>query len=383
MRPRKPSHQIKKSVRCSLQESRRQPRWQWHSKRVPISCSVLHGDQQLLSRNLNLQHPPRTKEHVMNDASPLASTIASSRFADGVAFIDGEYVPIAEAKIPLMDYGFLRSDACQDTISVWKGQYFRRENHIDRFERSCSRLRFTSPYSREQIRDILDRCCALTGFENAYLQMIMTRGFPPIGQRDLRKAVNRFQLFCLRYVWIASPEVQERGMHVMVSPIRRVPPESVDPEVKHYHWLDFDMALFSAYDAGYETVLLTDFDGNVAEGPGFNVFAIKEGELLTPDANVLDGMTRRTVFELAGELNLKARLAKVSPEDLQNADEVFLSSTAGGIMPVSSVDKHAIGDGKPGPTTTRLRSLYWSKREAGWHAIPVNYAIGAAVSKVG
>ena len=84
----------------------------------------------------------------MNDASPLASTIASSRFADGVAFIDGDYVPIAEAKIPLMDYGFLRSDACQDTISVWKGQYFRRENHIDRFERSCSRLRFTSPYSR-------------------------------------------------------------------------------------------------------------------------------------------------------------------------------------------------------------------------------------------
>ena len=86
----------------------------------------------------------------MNDASPLASTIASSRFADGVAFIDGDYVPIAEAKIPLMDYGFLRSDACQDTISVWKGQYFRRENHIDRFERSCSRLRFTSPYSRER-----------------------------------------------------------------------------------------------------------------------------------------------------------------------------------------------------------------------------------------
>jgi branched-chain amino acid aminotransferase len=319
----------------------------------------------------------------MNDASPLASTIASSRFADGVAFIDGNYVPIAEAKIPLMDYGFLRSDACQDTISVWKGQYFRRENHIDRFERSCSRLRFTSPYSRDEIRDILDRCCALTGFENAYLQMIMTRGCPPIGQRDLRKAVNRFQLFCLPYVWIASPEVQARGIHVMVSPIRRVPPESVDPEVKHYHWLDFDMALFSAYDEGYETVLLTDFDGNVAEGPGFNVFAIKEGELLTPDANVLDGMTRRTVFELAGELNLKARLAKISPQELQNADEVFLCSTAGGIMPVSSVNKHDIGDGKPGPTTTRLRSLYWSKREAGWHAIPVNYAIGAAVSKVG
>src|SRR5690349_8398485 len=122
----------------------------------------------------------------MNDASP-----AQARFADGVAFVDGDYVPIAEAKLPLMDYGFLRSDACQDTISVWKGQYFRREDHLDRFERSCQRLRFTSPHSRAEIRDVLDRCCALTGFEDAYLQMIMTRGCPPICQRDIRKATNR------------------------------------------------------------------------------------------------------------------------------------------------------------------------------------------------
>src|SRR5262249_50772598 len=104
----------------------------------------------------------RAKEPAMSDASP------ANRFADGIAFIDGAYVPVAEAKLPLLDYGFLRSDACQDTISVWKGQYFRREDHLERFERSCRRLRFASPYGRAEIRDILDRCCALTGFENAY-----------------------------------------------------------------------------------------------------------------------------------------------------------------------------------------------------------------------
>jgi branched-chain amino acid aminotransferase len=97
---------------------------------------------------------------------------------------------------------------------------------------------------------------------------------------------------------------------------------------------------------------------------------------------VLDGMTRRTVFELASVLNLKARLARIAPEDLRRADEVFLSSTAGGIMPVGSADKDAIGDGRPGPTTTRLRSLYWSKREAGWHGTPVNYAIERPAAKV-
>src|SRR3569623_1338933 len=100
-------------------------------------------------------HSPRSsREAAMNDGT------SASRFADGVAFIEGGYVPVAEARIPLLDYGFLRSDACQDTISVWRGQYFRREDHIDRFERSCSRLRLTIPHSRQEIRDILDHCCA-------------------------------------------------------------------------------------------------------------------------------------------------------------------------------------------------------------------------------
>ena len=76
-------------------------------------------------------------------------------------------------------------------------------------------------------------------------------------------------------------------------------------------------------------------------------------------------------------------MAQVVLDLLQEADEVFFSSTAGGIMPVSMLDKKAIGDGRPGPTTLRLRSLYWSKREAGWHATPVNYSIGMAAAKAG
>jgi len=150
-------------------------------------------------------------------------------------------------------------------------------------------------------------------------------------------------------------------MHVMVSPIRRVPPESVDPEVKHYHWLDFDMALFSAYDAGYETVVLTDFDGNVAEGRA-STSSRSGGRAPHPDANVLDGMTRRTVFELAGELNLKARLRRFRPRICRRRRGLSLS-TAGGIMPVSSVDKHSIGDGKPGRPRRGCAASYWSKRE--------------------
>jgi branched-chain amino acid aminotransferase len=93
----------------------------------------------------------------------------------------------------LLDWGFLRSDACQETISVWDGSFFRLQDHLDRFQRSIGRLRMTSPESPDQIRCIAHELVALPGFRNAYVQIIMTRGRPPIGSRDLRLCTNRFQ----------------------------------------------------------------------------------------------------------------------------------------------------------------------------------------------
>lgn len=293
-------------------------------------------------------------------------------FRSGIAFIDGEYVPIADARIPLLDLGFLRSDACQDTISVWKGLFFRLDDHLARFERSYARLRMTCPHSRDQLRTIAMECVRRTGLRDAYLQLIMTRGRMPIGSRDIRVAENRFQAFCIPYVWIANAELRARGLALHVSAIRRIPAQSVDPTIKHYHWLDFEMGLLEAYDRGADSVLLTDLDGYVTEGPGFNVFAVREGELLTPESGVLDGMTRTTVLELARELNLRARLAPLAPADLHDAGEVFICSTAGGIMPVREVDAVTIGDGAPGPTTRRLEQLYWRKRESGWLGTPID-----------
>jgi branched-chain amino acid aminotransferase len=98
---------------------------------------------------------------------------------------------------------------------------------------------------------------------------------------------------------------------------------------------------------------------------------VKDGRLLTPQGNVLEGMTRRTVFDLAAELGVPAGAADLTPEALRNADEAFLSSTAGGIMPVSRVDGRPLGTGAPGPLSLRFRTLYWDKREAGWLGTPV------------
>jgi branched-chain amino acid aminotransferase len=299
-------------------------------------------------------------------------TDSDPAFRAGIAFIDGGYVPIVDARTPFLGLGFLRSDACQDTISVWKGLLFRLEDHLARFKRSYARLRMTCPDSRDQLRTIAMECVRRTGLRDVCLQLIMTRGRMPIGSRDIRVAENWLQAFCIPYVWIANAELRARGLALHVSAIRRDPARSVDPTINHYHWLDFEMGLLEAYERGADSVLLTDLDGYVTEGPGFNVFAVREGELLAPESGVLDGMTRTTVLELARELNLRARLARLAPADLQGAGEVFIGTTVGGIMPVRKVGAETIVDGAPDPTTRRLEQLYWRKRKSGWLGTPID-----------
>jgi branched-chain amino acid aminotransferase len=295
------------------------------------------------------------------------------RFTAGAAYVDGRYSPIEEARIPLLDWGFLRSDACQDTVSVWDGSFFRLQDHLDRFQRSIARLRMTSPESPDQIRRIVHELVALPGFRNAYVQIIMTRGRPPLGSRDIRLCKNRFQAFSMPYMWVASPEVQARGVALHISRRVRVPPQSVDPLVKHYHWLDFQMGLFEAYDAGAETVILQDLEGHITEGPGFNIFAEIDGRLVTPAQGVLDGMTRRTTLELCRDLGIEVIEGELTPEQLRSAKEAFLTTTAGGIIPVTLIDHLKIGDGLPGQKTVFLHTEYWKRRAAGWHSEPVAY----------
>lgn len=298
----------------------------------------------------------------------------------GVAFIDGAYHPISEARIPLLDWGFLRSDANQDTVSVWQGLFFRLEDHLDRFENNVAKLKMNCPYKRDEIRAIANECVWRTGLENAYFQMIMTRGVPAPGSRDPRNCDNRFYAFCIPYVWIATPEQQDKGLHLTVSSICRIPHESVDPTLKHYHWLDFEMGLLEAFDRGGDTVVLVDRNGHITEGPGFNLFFVKDGKVTTPDSGVLNGMTRRTILELCAEVDVRCEPDSILAAQLGNGDEVFLSSTAGGVIPVTTVDNKVVGDGIPGPVTQQLRTLYWEKRELGWHGTPVRAPIEQMLS---
>lgn len=311
-----------------------------------------------------------------NDAGlPMVESrhIDRQAYPSGVAYMDGQYLPMSEAKIPVLDWGFLHSDATYDTVHVWNGRFFRLDLHLDRFFGSVEKLRLTLPFGRDEITEILHNCTALSGHRAAYVEMICTRGVSPTFSRDPRDAVNRFMAFAIPLGSVANEEQMERGLNIAISDKVRIPASSVDPAIKNYHWLDLVRGLFDAYDRKAETALLVDINGNVAEGPGFNVFAVKEGRLTTPASDVLPGITRRIVFNLCQRLGLAVAAIDVSTQALLAADEVFITSTAGGIMPVTTIDGAKVGDGSVGPITRRLTELYWQMHEDPEWSTPVRY----------
>jgi branched-chain amino acid aminotransferase len=297
-------------------------------------------------------------------------------FSKGAAHVDGQLVPIAEAKISLFDWGFLHSDATYDVAGVLKGKFFRLDDHIERFFASMEKLRMSIPHKRSDLRAILIDCVRASGLRDAYVEMICTRGLPQPGSRDPRTCTNQFFAFAIPFIWIATFEKQKEGLHLIISRWQRIPPESVDPTVKNYHWLDMVMGLFEAYDRGGETVVVVDANGNLVEGPGFNVFAVSGNTLTTPAKGVLEGMTRRTTIELAPECGYEVVQRNLAAEEALAADEVFITTTAGGLIPITKIDGQAIGTGAPGPVTRKLQKHYWEVHEDPRYTSKIDYLDG-------
>ncbi|MCT8972667.1 aminotransferase class IV [Microbaculum marinisediminis] len=280
-------------------------------------------------------------------------------YPPGCAFFDGRFCAIEDARISVLDWGFLRSDATYDVVHVWKGRFFRLDRHLDRFFASAETLKLAIPHSRDAVAAILAECVRRSGLEDAYVEMVITRGVSPTFSRDPRDAVNRFFAFAIPFGWILRPQEREAGLAVAVARTQRIGAASVDPTVKNYHWLDLVMGLYEAYDKGAGTVVLPDDAGNVTEGPGFNIFAVRDGRVATPAAGVLHGITRLSALELLAEAGIATETRAVPLDELRAADEIFATSTAGGIMPVTSLDGSPVGDGRPGPVTRDLIAAYW------------------------
>jgi branched-subunit amino acid aminotransferase/4-amino-4-deoxychorismate lyase len=308
----------------------------------------------------------------MNDMSIAVRDASETDWSAGAAYVKGRFVPIAEAAIPVTDWGYRRSDVTYDVVSVWNGAFFRLDDHMRRFQASMKALRLAPPESEADMRRILTECARKLGKREAYVAMDCLRGVPRPGlPRHAGSCTNHFLAYAVPWVWVIPEDIQARGAHVVIAETPRIPEVCVDPRVKNFHWGDLTRGQFEAIDRGADTCILLDLEGRVTEGPGFNVFMVTDGVVASPDRGALEGITRMSVYELCGDMGLKSEIRPITADEMRNADEVFLATTAGGIMPASRIDGRIMGNDSPGPISARLREAFWKRRSEGWHATPI------------
>lgn len=314
--------------------------------------------------------------------SRLATLEASSNpFAKGIAYVEGEYVPLHEARIPLLDQGFLHSDLTYDVPAVWDGRYFRLDDHIDRFFVSMDKLRLKSPMDKQQLRAKLVDMVAQSGIRDAYVQMIVTRGLRFVRQTSPEDCLCNIYLLVMPYVWLMPELLQKTGGSAVVArTVRRTPPGAFDPTIKNLQWGDLIRAMMEAQDRGAIYPILNDGDGALTEGSGYNVMLVKDGVLYTPDRGVLEGVTRKSVMELATTLGIEVRMEVVPVEAAYTCDELLIVSTAGGVMPITTLDEQPVGNGEIGETFKALWKAYWDAHYDEQLSFPVRYASDLAVS---
>lgn len=282
-------------------------------------------------------------------------------FAKGVAWVEGELTPLHEARIPILDQGFMHSDLTYDVPSVWDGRFFRLDDHITRLETSCTKLRMKLPLPRNEVKQILVDMVAKSGIRDAFVEIIVTRGLKGVRGSRPEDIVNRIYMFIQPYVWCMEPEVQPVGGSAIIArTVRRVPPGCIDPTVKNLQWGDLVRGLFEASDRGAEYPFLTDGDTNLTEGSGFNIVLVKDNVLYTPARGVLEGVTRKSVIDVARASGFEIKVELVPVQKVYDADEIFMCTTAGGIMPITNLDGKPVKDGKVGPVTKKIWDGYWA-----------------------
>jgi branched-chain amino acid aminotransferase len=297
--------------------------------------------------------------------------------SESIAFFEGRYMPVKDAKISIVDPAVTKSDIVFDVVSTTGRVFFRLDDHVERFETSCRKMRIQLPVSSDEIKRISAECVHRSGFDDACVFMCGTRGLYRSGGvlGDPRNCDNGFYAYAVPYYYVVPHECVETGAHIWIAETRRAPNSAIDQTVKNFNRMDLTKGTFEALDHGADAAVLLSIDGHVAEGAGFNIWIVRGKTLLTPGDNLLEGITRRTVFDLAKEMGIEAKTANLKPQELIEAQEAFLSTTAGGIVPVTRVNDRPLGNGAAGLLTTNIRNRYWDRRRAGWHGTTVDSLI--------
>lgn len=279
--------------------------------------------------------------------------------SDSLVFLNGEFVPAKSAKISVFDRGFLYGDGCFETMRAYDGVIFRLNDHLERLRNSLALLDIHFSYSSRQLSDICNRLIERNDLADAIVRLSVTRGLSRGGIGTSRAAEPSVVAF-VRPPMPLPADAYTAGVSAKVVSIVRTPRRSLDARVKSMNLLNYILARSEAERGGaYEAVML-NCKGHVAEASAANIFFARNNSLFTPsaDCDILLGITRAVVIELASQQGIPCGEVKMRKEEMNDFDECFLTNTGVELLPVTTIDSRSVGEGKPGATYTRLHQAY-------------------------
>ncbi|MDK2821715.1 MAG: branched-chain amino acid aminotransferase [Clostridia bacterium] len=276
-----------------------------------------------------------------------------------IIYLDGKYVDEEEAKLSVFDHGLLYGDGVFEGIRAYHGRVFRLKEHIERLFESARSINLDPGLSKEEMTNVVLETCRRNNLRDAYIRLVVTRGRGDLGL-DPEKC-PKASVFCIAAaIQLYPAELYEKGLELVTVGTRRNAPDALDPRIKSLNYLNNVMAKIEASKAGAPEGLFLNKEGFVAEATGDNIFIVKEGQLITPPPYVglLEGITRNVVMELAKEAGIPVYEKVFTRHDVYVADECFLTGTAAEAIPVVKLDNRIIGDGRPGPITKDLITMF-------------------------
>jgi len=283
---------------------------------------------------------------------------ASRAPAGRVAYVNGRYLPHAQAGVHIEDRALQLGDGIYEVFNIMGGQPLDEEGHIDRMERSLRELGMPMPIGRAALKLVVQEMIARNRMPDGFLYLQVTRGAvkrdhvpPPDGPRPTLIMTMRLQDVA------GLKRRLEKGIAVSTQPDIRWGRR----DIKTVQLLPNLMAKQAAKQAGAFEAWLVDDEGYVTEGSSTNAWIVdKDGTIITRDLSntILSGVTRRVMLQAAAEAQLKVVERKFTVAEAKAAREAFISSATGAAVPVVAIDGQAVGDGVPGPVTQRIRDLY-------------------------
>lgn len=274
-------------------------------------------------------------------------------------YLNGKLVPERAAKVSVFDHGLLYGDGVFEGIRTYNGRVFMLEAHVARLFRSAKAIALTIPMTPAAVAQAVVKTCKANGTMNGYVRLVVTRGVGTLGLNPY--VCKQPQVIIIAgTIQLYPPELYEKGMAIVTVGTVRNHTEAVNPSIKSLNYLNNVLAKIEAINAGVMEAILLNPHGYVCEATGDNIFLVRGSSLVTPppSAGILEGITRNTVMDLARQQGLDVREENLTRYDLYTADEVFLTGTAAEIVPVVTIDRRTIGEGKPGRTTGRLAEAF-------------------------